>query len=207
LAHAPLSQTWPAPHAMPQPPQFALSVLMLAQYGAPPSPPQNVCPLAHVLPQLPLLQTSPAPHLVPHVPQFCASSSVSVQTEPHSFVPPPQLVAHLPCEQTCPLEHAVPHAPQFALSFCVSTQEPPQSVLLATHEVASPPASVFGLSSPPAHAPNIDTANKAAAHVAPSFHVFPMLPHYRAHFAGAILLITPQRTGARRASDRDRPPR
>jgi hypothetical protein len=41
-AHPPFEQTWPCGHTLPQLPQFALSVLMFAQYGCPPSGWQNV---------------------------------------------------------------------------------------------------------------------------------------------------------------------
>jgi len=71
------------PHVTPHPPQFALSVWVLAQYGVPLSPPQNVCEPAHVVPQFPPLHTSPDEHVVLQEPQLCGSVWVSLQVVPH----------------------------------------------------------------------------------------------------------------------------
>jgi hypothetical protein len=101
-------------HVLPHVPQFALSVCVLAQYGAPPSPPHFVWFPPHVVPHAPALQTSPTPHVLPHAPQFVGSFFESTQVIPHWVVPPPQLVAHAPAEQSSAALHAVPQAPQLS---------------------------------------------------------------------------------------------
>jgi hypothetical protein len=52
---APFWQTWPLAHALPQPPQFALSVAVLAQ-----TEPHAVCPLLHCGPPLLVGAAQPA---------------------------------------------------------------------------------------------------------------------------------------------------
>jgi hypothetical protein len=42
VEHTPIAHTRPWPHVTPHPPQLALSALVFAQYGAPPSPPHFV---------------------------------------------------------------------------------------------------------------------------------------------------------------------
>jgi hypothetical protein len=79
LEHEPFEHTWFEVHVMPQPPQLALSVFVFAQYGAPLSPPQNVCVPRHVLEHAPLTQTKLVPQTVPQPPQFASSVFVSAQ--------------------------------------------------------------------------------------------------------------------------------
>ena len=59
-----LPQTWP--HV----PQFALSLCVVAQYGAPPSAPQSVWPPPHAAVQTPFTQFCCAPHATPQPLQF-----------------------------------------------------------------------------------------------------------------------------------------
>jgi hypothetical protein len=82
LLHAPLTQTFPLPQALKHVPQLALSVVVFAQYGAPPSgwqrtsaPPSPPHELLHCPP----LQTSPAPHTFPQEPQLALSACVCAQ--------------------------------------------------------------------------------------------------------------------------------
>jgi hypothetical protein len=66
-AHAPPAQTSPAPHALPQAPQFAPSLERSAQYAAPPSAPpapvHSVDLPPHVVPHDPAEQAVPLSHL------------------------------------------------------------------------------------------------------------------------------------------------
>lgn len=79
VTHTPPLQACEAPHVMPHPPQFALSVCSFAQYAVPPSgerpasSPHKAKPLPHVALQAPFEQTRPAPHVMPHPPQFALS--------------------------------------------------------------------------------------------------------------------------------------
>lgn len=59
LAQMPPVQTFPWPQAFPHVPQFALSVWVLAQKGAPPSTVQSVWFWVQVLAHVPPAQTVP----------------------------------------------------------------------------------------------------------------------------------------------------
>jgi len=89
----------PGAHAVPQAPQFALSVASLAQYDDPPSGAQSVSPPPQDVVQPPSEQTVPAPQLRPQAPQFALSLSSFAQYEvPPSteqvVSPEPQVVPH-----------------------------------------------------------------------------------------------------------------
>jgi len=71
-------QVWPAPHALPQVPQLALSFEVLAQYGDAAEGVHFVS-APQVSVQTPLLQTWPAPQALPQVPQFALSVIVFAQ--------------------------------------------------------------------------------------------------------------------------------
>jgi hypothetical protein len=88
---------------VPQVPQFALSVLALAQYALTPTP-HSMSPLAHVTAHCPPEQTSPAGHELPHAPQLalsvCWLAQYALLPLPHSVNPPPHVVVHEPLEHT-----------------------------------------------------------------------------------------------------------
>jgi hypothetical protein len=75
----PALHTFPAAQALPHVPQLALSVCVLAQYGAPPSGVHSVKLPPHVTLQLPALHTFPAAQALPHVPQLALSVCVLAQ--------------------------------------------------------------------------------------------------------------------------------
>ena len=77
LEHVPLTQTRFVPQTLPQEPQLALSVFVLAQYGG--FPLQNVWPVPHVFEQRLLTQTRFVPQTFPHDPQFALSVFVLAQ--------------------------------------------------------------------------------------------------------------------------------
>jgi hypothetical protein len=103
--HDELMQVLPPPHAFPQVPQLAPSVLVSLQL-----PPQQVVPPVHAL---------------PHDPQFALSFEVSTQTLLHAVWLPLQPTVHLPATQLqvlFPPWQTLPHDPQFFASVWVSTQ-------------------------------------------------------------------------------------
>ena len=77
------AQKPPAPHWVPQAPQFEGSFVMFTQRALAPLPHSTVPPV-HIAWQPPPLHTEPAPHTVPQVPQLPGSLCVSTHTEPHS---------------------------------------------------------------------------------------------------------------------------
>jgi hypothetical protein len=120
-AHVPAVHTWPASQTLPHMPQFALSVLVFAQYGTPPSgvhsasPPPSSPP--HSIAHLPAVHTSPTEHVLPHVPQLALSVCVLAQVPlGQTTIPGPQLGLHCPPEHAWPAGHALPQPPQLALS-------------------------------------------------------------------------------------------
>src|SRR6186713_1516472 len=80
LSQLPSVQPWPRLHALPQPPQFAVSVSVSMQV-----PSHEVCPSGQA--QSPLTQTSPPPQALPQLPQFARLESVSTQVSPHRVCP------------------------------------------------------------------------------------------------------------------------
>ena len=123
LRQVPPRQTSCSPHVCPQLPQFALSLAIVAQYGALPSAAQRICPPGQpeVERHPPIEQTRPGPHTLLHEPQLPLSVWRSAQ-----YGPPPSCMqrlwptAHsdpqLPPEQTCAAPHVWPQPPQLALS-------------------------------------------------------------------------------------------
>jgi hypothetical protein len=76
-AHAPAVHAAPLSHALPQPPQFAVSVIVSTHvplHSIPPVP-------AHE--HVPCEQAWSAAQVVPHAPQFSTSELVSTHTSPH----------------------------------------------------------------------------------------------------------------------------
>ena len=80
----PSLQVSPVPHALPQVPQFAVSVLVSAHPLL-----HLVLPVSHA--HAPPLQVSPVPHALPHLPQWAGSLLVFTQEPLHSVSPVPQL--------------------------------------------------------------------------------------------------------------------
>lgn len=78
----PLEQTCPAPQAVPQPPQLAVSVCVFTH-----ALPHKLSPPLQVLTQLPVTHETEPPaggvHVVPQAPQFCTSLEVLTQRPLH----------------------------------------------------------------------------------------------------------------------------
>jgi hypothetical protein len=106
---------------MPQPPQFAGSLLVSMHWAL-----HRVVVPPHVLEQVPALQTWPGMQVTPHAPQLPGSLSVGTHTPAQSTSPAGH--AHTPSVQAVPPVQATPHAPQFRLSLVTSTQDPPHAV-------------------------------------------------------------------------------
>ncbi len=137
--HRPIVQTCPAPHALPQPPQFALelprstsqpSVAVLLQSANPESHTHT----AGVIP----LQRCPARHAVLHAPQWEASVSRSAHAMPQRVSPVGHPLLHagdMPVamvQSDVAPEHTVPHVPQF-IGSSGGVHAPPQRMLPGTH--------------------------------------------------------------------------
>ena len=71
--HVPLTQAVPGPHALPQRPQFRLSLTRSVQIAPPLGPGQAVSPATHEIWQLPPLQAYPVGHACPQAPQLLLS--------------------------------------------------------------------------------------------------------------------------------------
>ncbi len=80
----PSLQVSPVPHALPQVPQFAVSVFTSVHPAL-----HFVLPVSHV--HAPPLQVSPVPHAVPHLPQLAGSVLVFTHDPLHGVSPVPQL--------------------------------------------------------------------------------------------------------------------
>lgn len=88
-AQVPPAQYWPDAHVRPQPPQWALSVLVLTHI------PLHSVPLEHT--HAPAAQTCPAPHVRPQAPQLEASARASMHDPAHRVRPAAQVVVmHTP---------------------------------------------------------------------------------------------------------------
>jgi hypothetical protein len=141
LEQAPATQASPAPHLVPQAPQFWKLVCVSMH-----RPPQSDCPTSQV--HVPALQICPPPQTVPHPPQFEASLFVSTQLALHSVRPVAHPAVHLPALQTWFEPQAVPQVPQFFASAPRSTQAPLQAVVPASHtqllplQISPPPQAV-----------------------------------------------------------------
>jgi hypothetical protein len=73
-------QFWSTPQVVPHAPQLALSVVVFAQYPAPPSPLGHpICPEVHVETHVPEVQTSSTAQVIPQPPQFVLSPLVLAQ--------------------------------------------------------------------------------------------------------------------------------
>jgi hypothetical protein len=153
--HMPLEQTVPAPQGTPQPPQFALSMAVLASQPFVALPSQFAKPALHVpRPQRPVRQAAAAlakEQRTPHPPQLLMSAARVLSSQPLLARPSqsPKPVAHAPttqaelaqaCTVTLVSEHALMHAPQLFTSVVVRTQSPAQFVVPAPQVAAQAPA-------------------------------------------------------------------
>jgi hypothetical protein len=102
---------------LPQPPQFALSVLVSTQ-----KPLQSMKPETQLVLHVPPEQAVGPRQRLPQPPQLALSVLSSTQLPLHSVSPPMQLWPQLPAEQTRSPEQWFPQLPQLALSVWVSTQ-------------------------------------------------------------------------------------
>jgi hypothetical protein len=122
---------WPPVQAMPQPPQFWLSLMGLVQ-----APLHEISSTAQLVEQLPIKQRSEAEQTLPQAPQLLRSVVTSSQLLPHCCVPAGQVFAHWPLPHTKPLGHTVPQPPQLLASEVVSVQLPLQLCCGAGHAQA-----------------------------------------------------------------------
>lgn len=93
LMQAPLEQTCPVEHCLPQLPQWLTSVLRLRHV-----PEQLVCPEGQA--QLPLLQMNPVPHFRPQPPQLLTSVLMFTQALLQVACPLEQTARQDPARQT-----------------------------------------------------------------------------------------------------------
>jgi hypothetical protein len=114
----PATHACPAPHFVPQAPQFWKSVCVSKQVV-----PQSVFPTSQ--PQLPARHAWLLGQAIPQPPQFAASLFVSMHLPLQSVRPVAQPAAHMPALQTC-VPHDLPQIPQLVLSEVRSTQVVPQ---------------------------------------------------------------------------------
>ncbi len=114
-------QSWPAPHEIPQAPQFFGSLSVLAQVPST----QRLSGAAHW--QTPDWQLSRPLQVRSHMPQLLRSFERSTQA-PLQLVRVPQVAAHFPALHTWPLPHVSPHPPQLLGSLLVVTQVAPHWV-------------------------------------------------------------------------------
>jgi hypothetical protein len=98
ITQAPISQRCPAPHTLPQNPQFAALICVLTH-----SPPQLVVPIGQLtIPpeHAPPMHTWPAAHALPHAPQCKFELAVDTHDPLQGVWPTPQgKPTHTPPEQ------------------------------------------------------------------------------------------------------------
>jgi hypothetical protein len=130
--------------ALPQRPQWFVSVAGRTSQPLPAWRSQSAEPAAQRYPQVPAAQTGAAlvraGQVTPHMPQFDGSMLVGTHALLHRVCWAGQLGTQAPLVHTCPLGQAALHAPQWARSVWVSRQVPPQLVSPAPHEVTHMPA-------------------------------------------------------------------
>jgi hypothetical protein len=112
--------SWPAAHALPHAPQFAMSAVVSTQ-----------TPLHRVLPagqaHWPRVHVVPPAHVTPHAPQFRLSLAKLTHAAPHSDRLFWHVAMQRPRLHTSLAAHATPHAPQLRGSLAVSVQLPAHS--------------------------------------------------------------------------------
>jgi hypothetical protein len=124
---APFVQVCPLAQAWPQPPQFAMLVLVSTQ-----AEPHSICP-ATEHPHVPALHAAPAGQVMLQPPQLRGSFPLVVAQAPfeQAVAPAEQLVAQAPALQTCPEGQAFVQLPQWLASD--ETQVPLQLSSSAWH--------------------------------------------------------------------------
>lgn len=120
-AHAARSQTSVAAQAVPQAPQFALSVARFTHV-----PPHDTCPDGHS--HAPAAHAVPPEHLTPHAPQLALSPVVSTHAPPHETRPTGQAAMQRPNEHDSLAAQAWPHVPQLFGSVPSFTHALPHAV-------------------------------------------------------------------------------
>jgi hypothetical protein len=134
-----LVHTWPAPHAIPQPPQLFASATVLTQFE-----PQSVRPLWqltwHELPA----QIWPGAQATPQPPQLARSLVRSTQfrfpaESVQAVCPGVQVMVHFPRTQCVPVEQTVVQKPQAESSLVRSRQLPEQLVRFNAQSTAQCP--------------------------------------------------------------------
>jgi hypothetical protein len=139
--HVPAWHFWSCGHALPQEPQFRVSVSGETQFCE-----HSISPASGSHPHRPPVHCVLPAHVLPQEPQFELSDDVSMHPPlPHSVSPAAHAETHLPCEQRSPVGHGLPHPPQFFASALRLLQTLPQSVCpvpqtqLPPWHVAPPP--------------------------------------------------------------------
>ena len=123
----PAAQPLTAPgseQALPQAPQWAGSMEVLAQNDRPPAV-HSTRGEAQVAEHAPREHAEPAGQTAPHAPQWALSVWRLTHAVEHWVSPAPQETAHTPAAQAVPGAQAVPQAPQWALLVRRSTHAPP----------------------------------------------------------------------------------
>lgn len=115
----PATQLCPTEHAIPQPPQLAMSLMTFVH-----APLQTGEPSLQV--HMPWMQFCPAPQVMLQAPQLNGSLSGFVQPWLQLVSPTLHSAAHMPRSQTCVASQAVPQAPQFCALALVLMQLPAQ---------------------------------------------------------------------------------
>lgn len=195
-------QIWPAPHAVPQPPQFAGSEFVSTHAYPARTEPQAVRPAEQAFTQAPFSQR-PRAQLVPHAPQCAGSSSRLTHVAPL-----PQLVSpraqesalHTLALQRSPLAQCLLQAPHAWGSFAGFRHAMPfgvvQSVLVAdAHAALHVPLSQ--LADPVA--PPLTGASQTVPHVPQSFGFFdvstqPSGLHFVVGDAHVVVQLPPEQT-------------
>ncbi len=114
-------------HVVPQAPQLAGSMAVLAQYCDVPVP-QVASGDAQVAPQWPSEHNWPVGHTLLHAPQLALLVFRSAQVPPQLVSPAPHETTHIPPVHEWPAAQALPHMPQFCSSVMRSAQEVPHTV-------------------------------------------------------------------------------
>jgi hypothetical protein len=141
---------------VPQAPQLAGSMEVLAHWLTPPSPPQVTSGAAQVVPHAPPEQTWPAAQVVPHDPQLALSVWRLAHPPPQTARPAPHEAAQTPAAHDWPAGQAVPHAPQLALSVWRLAQAAPQAAWPAGQESwQAPPTQALPAGQALPHAPQL----------------------------------------------------
>jgi hypothetical protein len=148
-SQTPALQAWLGAQAVPQAPQWRVSLLTSTHSLVPAPVVHEVLPAAHVALHVPPLQTCPSAQTVPHCPQLRELDCVSTHKSPHATSPTPQLKTHLPASQEAPMPQRKPQVPQLLSSLFRSTQALLQNVWVGAQDVLDPAAPPVPVVAPP----------------------------------------------------------